>query len=369
MRDPYTVLGVASDASKDEIKAAFRRLAMLVHPDQNPDDFGAQERFAEINAAYQLLGDPHRRSLFDQGLIDARGKRRAGTHGSTVKNPFAGFTMNTKKVDPNGESAEDIARRIFGDAYEGMARPEPAPANGPQAKAANAETRPPEQRARRQTVDDSPRMDDVPIDGAPTQPEQDARQRRSLLDLALKPLIDLFARPTPVLPSGDSDIVAELTLRLEDALAGKTGELTLEDGRTIPISLPRGVLDGQHLRVAGEGSERADGSRSDVIVLIRFAAHPELRPEAHDLHVELPLGIEEAVFGTVKTVKGLDGPAEVEVPAWSGSDRTIRLAGRGLPRAEGGRGDLVVHLRVVLSEEPDQKLIDMLQLRRGEWFV
>jgi DnaJ-class molecular chaperone len=365
MRDPYTVLGVESDASKDEIKTAFRRLAMLVHPDQNPDDFGAQERFAEINAAYQLLGDPHRRSLFDQGLIDARGKRRAGAHGATVKNPFAGFTMNTKKVDPNGESAEDIARRIFGDAYEGMVRPEPAPANSPKAK---AEPRP-EQRERRETIDDSPRIDDVPIDGAPVSAEQESRQRRSLLDLALKPLIDLFAWPSAPVQPGESDIVAELSLSLDDVLSRKSTDVTLDDGRKVAVSLPRGLTDGQHLRIVAEGSERADGSRSDVIVLIRFAAHPTLRPEGHDLHLELPLGIEEAVFGTQKTVEGLDGPADVEIPAWSGSDRTIRLAGRGLPRPEGGRGDLIVHLRVLLSREPDQKLIDMLQLRRGEWFV
>lgn len=367
MRDPYTVLGVASDANKDEIKTAFRRLAMLVHPDQNPDDFGAQERFAEINAAYQLLGDPHRRSLFDQGLIDARGKRRTGNHGSTVKNPFAGFTMNTKKVDPNGESAEDIARRIFGDAYEGMARPEPAAANSAKAKPAEAARS--ERQEKRETIDDSPRLDDVPIDGAPAPAEQDGRPRRSLFDLALKPLIDLFAKPSAALPSGENDIVAELTVNLGDVLAGRSGELSLEDGRTLPVALPRGVVDGQHLRIPAEGSERADGSRSDIIVLVRFADDLALRPQNHDLHVELPVSIEEAVFGALKRVEGLDGAADIEIPAWSGSDRSIRLAGRGLPLPEGGRGDLVVHVRVTLSSEPDQKLIDMLQLRRGEWFV
>jgi DnaJ-class molecular chaperone len=359
MRNPYFILGVQPQASRDEIKSAYRRLAMAFHPDLNQDDFTAQERFAEINAAHQLLGDPDRRRLFDEGLIDARGRPRPSARPKRQANPFAAHTVNSATVEPAvGDTADDVGQSIFGDAYQ--RDPEPA---GPAAEAAAA-------RPKREQVD-APGIDDIPLGETTHDATGPATARRpgwSLFDMTLKPLFGFMgSRET----SGEErrDTTIDLPITLEEVISGAQRPVELPDGTSATINVPLGAADGHTVRLRGHGEANASGARGDAVVTLRYQRHDHFRVEGRNLHAELPVSLEDAVFGRTARLSGLDGDIEIVVPEWSGSDRRIVVAGKGLPDADGLRGDLVAEIRIMLSKEPDEKLIDLLRLRRGEWYV
>jgi DnaJ-class molecular chaperone len=355
MRNPYFILGVQPDAGKDEIKSAFRRLAMAFHPDQNPGDFGAQERFSEINAAYQILGNPDRRREFDEGLIDARGRKRPGSAaGKRTADPFAAADINRRRPEPQ-ERPEDVAERIFGEAFQ-QAKPA--------ADAARA--------AGRATINDAPGIDDVPVDGAPAEPRTEkanpAKPQRSwsLFDRALKPLFGLI---TPRDETGASDTHVRLEVPLATIMNGGEHEVRRSDGSTVSVKVPRGALQGDIVRVSGQGSGADAGSRGDLCVAIVYEKDARFRSEGRDLVVAVPLTLDQAVFGATLTVESLDGPMPIKVDPWSDSAASIRVARRGLPTSGGARGDLVCELRLMLPAETDEKLTDLLRMQRGAWFV
>lgn len=355
MRNPYFILGVQPDAGKDEIKSAFRRLAMAFHPDQNPGDFGAQERFSEINAAYQILGNPDRRREFDEGLIDARGRRRpASAAGKRTADPFAASDINRRRPEPQ-ERPEDIAERIFGEAFQ-QAKPA--------ADAARA--------AGRTTINDAPGIDDVPLDGAPAEPRTEkatpARPQRSwsLFDRALKPLFGLM---TPRDDTRTSDSHTRLEVPLTTIINGGEHEVRRSDGSTASVKIPRGTLQGDIIRVPGQGDGSDAGGRGDLCVAIVYEKHERFRSDGRDLVLAVPLNLDQAVFGVTLSVESLDGPATITIDPWSDSAASIRVTGRGLPTNGSARGDLVCELRLMLPAETDEKLTDLLRMQRGAWFV
>ncbi len=285
MRDPYQVLGVAKGASESEIKSAFRRLAKKYHPDANPDDPKAKERFGEANQAYEIVGDKARRKQFDAGEIDGDGKPKFQGfpgQGQGSGDPFAGF-RNAGGGRPGGfefrqsggfGGAEDILKEMFG----GGAR------------------------ARQQ---------------APAQ-----------------------------------DIAFDLPVTLEEAFSAAKVDARLPDGRLLGVSLPKGVEDGQQIRLKGQGT----GGRSDAIATVKLRQHPDFRLDGKDLHVELPISLKDAVLGIKAPVRTLTGKIAVGVPAWSSSDKVLRLRGKGMLKKDGSHGDLLVHVRIMLPETPDASL-------------
>ncbi|MCO5160074.1 MAG: DnaJ domain-containing protein [Mesorhizobium sp.] len=308
MRNPYDVLGVAKTASSKEIKAAFRKAAKQHHPDQNPNDPKAKDRFAAVNQAYEILGDEKRRGEFDRGEIDAEGKPRfAGFEGAGAGgDPFAGFRRSGQGPGgarfefrtaggPGGGAgfgAGDIFGDLFGSAF-GRGEPEFA-------------TR-----------------------GAPS-----------------------------------SDMKVNLDISIEEAATGIRKATLFPDGRKVGVQLPHYVEDGQEIRLKGEGALLPTGGRGDAVVKIRLRRHPRYTLDGRDLRVDLPVSLKDAVLGAKLPVETLGGRVAVTVPPWSSSDRVLRIKGRGLPTKTGDKADLYVHVRVMLPEGGDHEL-EALMKKRG----
>ncbi|MFS2326084.1 MULTISPECIES: DnaJ C-terminal domain-containing protein [Brucella] len=306
MRDPYSVLGVAKTAKPEEIKSAFRKLAKKYHPDQNKDDPKAQERFSEINQAYEIVGDKDKRGQFDRGEIDAEGKQAfqgfggqggfGGQSGFAGGDPFAGFRQRGGGQQGGfGGGAEDILNDLFGGAFGGG--------------------------------------------------RGGARQRG---------------------PVKGSDLAASINITLEQAAGADKVEAVFPNGKHLKIKLPQYVEDGQTIRLKGQGEHIVGGTPGDALVTIHFKPSARFRLEGRDVHVDLPVELADAALGGKAEVETLSGRIAVKVPAWSSSDKVLRLKGKGLPLKAGGHGDLYVHVRIMLPEGGDAELEEFLKKRRGE---
>jgi DnaJ-class molecular chaperone len=306
MRSPYDVLGVAKSATSKEVKAAFRKLAKQHHPDQNPSDPKAKDRFAALNQAYEILGDEKRRGEFDRGEIDAEGKPR-----------FAGF---------EGASADPFGGARRASQGPGGARFEFRSAGGPGGS---------------------------PFGGAGDIFSDLFGSTFSRGDA------DFAQRAAP-----GQDMKVNLDISVEEAATGVRKSALFPDGRKVGVQLPAYVEDGQEIRLKGEGALLPGGGRGDAVVRIRFRRHPRYTIEGRDLHADLPVSLRDAVLGTKAPVETLGGRVAVTVPPWSSSDRVLRIKGRGLPTKTGEKADLYVHVRIMLPEGGDREL-EALVRKRG----
>lgn len=308
MRDPYEVLGVAKNASAKDIKSAYRKLAKKHHPDQNPNDPKAKDRFAAANQAYEIVGDEKARAAFDRGEIDADGKPRfQGFEGAAGGgDPFSGFRRQQgpggsrfefRSGRPGGDPFDgnsDIFSQIFGDAFSG-------------ARGAGAGDR------------------------------------------------------WQAQPGADLNVTLDITI--EEAATAEKVTAMFPDGRKIAVKLPAYVEDGQTIRLKGQGEQGPQPG--DALVKIRFRRHPRYRVDGRDLHADLPVTLADAVLGAKVAVETPTGKLAVNIPAWSSSDKVLRLKGRGLPEKAGGHGDLYAHVRLMLPEGGDSDLEALMRNRKG----
>lgn len=133
----------------------------------------------------------------------------------------------------------------------------------------------------------------------------------------------------------------------------------------VKIKLPDYVEDGQTIRLKGQGEEVAYGQAGDALVTIHIQKHPRLRVEGRALHLDLPVPLRHAVLGAKEEVETLEGRVVLTIPAWSSSDRVLRLKGKGLRLKNGNRDDLYVHVRIMLPEGGDFALEQFLQMQKG----
>ncbi len=309
MRDPYEVLGVDRKASAADIKSAFRRLAKKLHPDANKNDPKAASRFAEINAAYEILGEDDKRKAYDRGEIDAEGKPRfqgfAPGTGARPGGGFApegdfetfsfgpeGFTRGARRGGGGGGGFEDILREAFGSMGAGAG----------------------------------------------------ARMHRGGAGAAFE--AEDFGT--------GADVTAALTVTLPDAANGATQRLRLPNGKDVEVKIPAGIGNGQQIRLRGQGMA-GPGGAGDLLITVSIAPHAIFTLEGADLRLDLPITLDEAALGAKVRVPTLDKPVEITIPAWTGSGRTFRLKGKGFP-AKAGRGDLLATVRIVLPERSDPEL-------------
>jgi len=289
--DPYKELGLPRSASQDDVRKAFRKLAKELHPDKNPGDAKAEERFKRISAAFDILGDPEKRKKFDRGEIDAdgretfRGFQGGGPGGAGGGSPFGaggpgGFRGNFEGVD-----LDEIFSMFGGGAERGGGRAGPG------------------------------------------------------------------FQPRGV------DVRARLEIDLEDVILGATKRIAFNDGRTVDVTIPKGAVEGQTLRLKGQGQPGRGGGVGDALIELRIRPHPIYRLEGADLHMDLPVSVPDAVLGGKVKAPTPDGHVTLSVPRGSNSGKVLRLKGRGGtdPRT-GRRGDLHARLVVTLPDEPDAKL-------------
>jgi len=349
MRDPYSVLGVKRNAGQDEIKAAWRSVAKAVHPDQNHDDPNATVRFTEAGRAYDLLRDPDKRSRYDRHQREAELRRMEQMRRQQAERK-AQAEAPQRAVD---EGAEDMIARIFGVDSRGQpaeakpdARPQPQPQ--PQAQQPNAATTPDTRKTTGETA-----------------PDETASARAAAPAAAIISAIIRRIRGSRAKVEKAPDLVADVTVTVEDILNRVRPTLETPDGQTLRVPIGAGSTDGQVIRLREAGHRLENLKRGDAIVTVRVAPG-RFRVDGFDLKVDLPITIENAVLGCETTIDGPLGPLPVSVPAWSGSDQTITIAGEGLVKENGERGDLIAEIRLLLWEKPDAKMIDLMRsLREG----
>ena len=309
MRDPYEVLGVDRKANAGELKTAYRRLAKKLHPDANKNDPKAATRFAELNAAHELLADEDKRKAFDRGEIDAEGKPRF--------RGFEGFSAGSRPGAGYGGFGSDANFETFNFGPEGFTRT-----------------------TRRGGGGGFGGFEDI-LKQAFGQTGRGGRAgARSNFESE-----DFGA---------GADVHASLTVTLPDAAHGVTQRLRLPTGKDVDVKIPAGIANGQQIRLKGQGMSGQAGA-GDVLITVSIAPHPTFVLDDNDIRLDLPITLYEAVLGARVRVPTLDRPVEITIPAWTSSGRTFRLKGKGFP-AKTGRGDLLATVRIVLPDGSDSEL-------------
>ena len=303
-RDFYAALGVPRSASRDEIQQAYRKLARRYHPDVNKDP-AAEERFKEISEAYDVLSDLDTRRRYDQ------------------------FGADFRQIPP------DVDPEVYARARAAGARTAGSPRTGAGTSATGAGP---------EVWFESGSAGDIDLDEL---------------------LGGFFAgrgrRGWGPVPGADQE--AELELTVEEAYGGGRRRITL-DGRNLDVNIPAGVVDGQRIRLAGQGGRGSDGaSPGDLYLIVRIAPHPRYRVEGRDLFVDLPLAPWEAALGASVAIDTPGGEAKLKVPAGTSTGKRLRLRGRGLPHPRGRPGDLYAEAKIMVPARPsaeERRLFEQL---------
>lgn len=349
-KDFYAVLGVTKGASPDEIKKAYRRLARELHPDHNPGNKDAEERFKAVSEAYDVLSDERKRREYDEmrSLFGAGAFRRSARdqHGSPFDlNDFmagagAGAPPPGAEQFGGGAGFNDLFGTIFGGG------PRPGGRRGPQrgrdveaevalefTDAVHGATLPITLRA--PGVCDSCHGNGA---RAGTQPRQCPNCHGSGLVSSNQGAFS-FTEPCREC-QGVGTVVDEKCPECRG-----TGGVTKT--RTLNVRIPAGVADGQKIRLAGRGEpgERG-GPAGDLHLLVKVRTDAMFGRDGDDLTLTVPISYAEAVLGTDLRVPTMDGSVTVRVAAGTPSGRTLRVRGRGVPKRDGGHGDLLVSLEV-----------------------
>jgi curved DNA-binding protein len=301
-QDYYATLGVPRDASEDDIKKAFRKLARQHHPDVAKDKKASEEKFKQINEAYEVLSDPQKRRNYDElgarwgevggfevppGWAGGGGRGRPGAQ--TYEFHFGGST-----------GFSDFFERFFGRGSGSAFSVE----------------------------------------------EEDLGEGR-------------FSRMRR--PVRGRDVEADILVTLDEVLHGSVRTISLErinavtggtETRTLKVRIPAGVQEGQSIRVAGHGQEGAGGAEAgDLYLRVRVAAHPDFRIHGADLHYDVDVAPWEAVLGAQVMVPTLTGSIKLRIPPGTNSGGQLRVRGQGLPKGtDGERGDLYVVVNVKLPD-------------------
>jgi DnaJ-class molecular chaperone len=297
--DLYQSLGLKRGASEAEIKKAYRSLAKQLHPDRNRDNPKAAERFAQVTRAYDLLSDKDKRAQYDRGEIDEEGNPkmpfggglggRAGGNAGAGGAGFEGFPGGFPGGGAGGFTGDtadlsDLFEGLFGAAQAGRAG----------------------------------RGGGGPFAGF----RQRGRQAQKGADVAYR-----------------------LAVPFIDAARLAPQRITLGDGKTIDLKLPKGVEDGTKIRLAGKG-QPGPGGAGDAIVTIAIAPHPFYTRDGEDIRLTLPVTLKEAVLGAKVKVPTPEGTVMLTIPKGSSSGKVLRLKGRGFTGRSGTRGDQLVTLAV-----------------------
>jgi len=311
-RDYYETLGVSKTASEDEIKSAFRKLARKYHPDVAKDKKEAEEKFKQINEAYEVLSDPEKRRKYDQ--LGENWNQPGGFQPPPQwggRQPGGGFYGGGGE---NGGVEFEFGGTGFSDFFEAFF-------GGGRGRSA----------------------------------------------------FGGFGQRGTMAERG-SDVEADIMVTLEEALHGSTRQVSLRRAgskktETYQVKIPRGVREGQRIRLAGQGEAGERGGKSgDLFLRVRLARHPDFSVEGSDLVHEVKIAPWQAVLGDQIIVPTLEGNARLKLPPGTQGGQRFRLRGRGLPGVSGQRGDLYVVVQITVPKklsDSEQKLWEQLAQLHG----
>jgi len=300
-KDYYETLGVSRDSSAEDIKRAYRKLALEHHPDRNPGNDQAEEKFKEINEAYQVLSDPEKRAHYDRlGKAYSGWQQHGGRGGFNWDEWFtqpAGGNVRVEYVGDMGDLGDlfegmggfsDFFTRIFG----GMGGARPAPD-------ANMGGR------RRRTTQ-----------GAPRAYQQD------------------------------------MTISLQEAFHGGSRRVQI-NGRQLEVKIPAGARNGTKIRMKAVGPAGPDGQPSDIYLVVKVAPDPRFERKNDDLYTDVPIDLYTAVLGGEARVPTLSGDIVLTIPPGTQPEQTFRLRGKGMPnlKKKSQRGDLYATAKVKIPKQ------------------
>ena len=357
-KDLYSVLGVDKKASPDEIKKAYRKLARQYHPDRNNGDSKSEERFKEISAAYDVLGDPDKRKQYDRGTLFGFGQGRTGGHGPAGAGGFGGFDAGDfgdilsnlfgrsgqragDQRRPRAERGRDLEAEVtisFDQAVEGAQVPLSVPTSTQCSTCHGTGARP------------------------GTTPKVCPRcQGRGIESQGQ----GLFSISQPCSRCGGSGTV------IEDPCPTCHGDGAVRTLKKYKVNIPAGVRDGSRVRLAGKGEPgRNAGPPGDLYVVTRVLASPVFQRKGDHIEVEVPLTIPEAIRGAEVEVPTLHGRKRLRVPAGTKHGTVQRLRGEGPPRLGAkGRGDIhyrfVIDVPASLSAEQSEAVDKLSEVMNG----
>jgi curved DNA-binding protein len=296
-KDYYETLGVERAATPEDIKQAFRKLARIHHPDVAKNKKAGEEKFKEINEAYEVLGDPEKRKRYDE--LGANWQDGGGMPGGAHRGGRAGASPGPD-FEFGGTGFSDFFESFFGGSRDGYGSFRGA--EGPDGEDGQAFVHPGR---------------DVEADIMVTLEEALRGSKRNV------------------------------TLRRQ----GSNGR----EGRTdtYQVRIPAGVREGQRIRLAGQGGDGHGGGRKgDLYLRVRLARHPDFNVKGSDLYYDLDLAPWEAVLGVQAKIPALDGATSLRVPPGTPGGGQLRLRGLGLPTEDGTRGDLYAIVRIVVPSSP-----------------
>ena len=324
-RDYYEVLGVNRDASEEDIKKAYRKLAMQHHPDRNPDNAKAEEKFKEAKSAYEILCDPDKRAAYDRfghAGVDAHAGAAAGGAG------FGGFA----------DAFGDIFSEIFGggrtrsNVYRGADLRYNLEINlEDAARGTETKIRIPTLQACDVCRGVGAKPGTEPTTCQACGGHGQVRMQQGFFSIA----------QTCPRCSGTGKVI-------RDPCSSCHGEGRIKRQKTLSVKIPAGVDEGDRVRLSGEGEAGVNGGPpGDLYVVCRIKPHPVFQREGNDLHCEMPISISTAALGGEIEIPTLDGAAKIRIPAETQSGKAFRLRGKGIKGVRSQvHGDLMCHVVV-----------------------
>ncbi len=299
-KDYYKILGVAKDASKDDIQRAYKKLARKHHPDVNTAS-GAEDKFKEINEAKEVLRDPEKRKLYDLYGKDWENAakqppphRGQGTGQNRTSSPFS--KSNNYGSGENFRSSDDSSdffKQFFGDRFSG--------ASGPTQN----------------------RYYDAP-----------GQSREAEISVGLDEVFHGTTR----------------TITFQIFEARPDGQLRPKE-KTLQVKIPRGVIHGSVIRLAGQGEKGfGHGADGDLLLRVLLSPDPRFHVVEHDLHTSVPISPWEAALGAKIPVNTIDGTVSLSIPAGTQNRKRFRLRGKGIPKKKSGAGDIIIEVEIRVPE-------------------
>ncbi|WP_159846055.1 molecular chaperone DnaJ [Nocardia sp. CY41] len=358
-KDFYKELGVSSSASQDEIKKAYRKLARDLHPDANPGDAKAEEKFKAVSEAHAVLSDPAKRKEYDDTRkLFAGGGYSRGGFGSGAGGGFS-QEFNLGDIFGGASAGDGGLGDLLGGLFNrgGGARTSSRPRRG-----ADVETE--------TTLGFREAAQGVTVPLRMTSPSPCTTCHGSGAKPGTSPRVCPICNGTGIVSrnqgafgfSEPCDECRGSGSIIDDPCLDCQGSGIQNRTRTITVRIPPGVGDGQRIRLAGQGEAGLRGAPSgDLYVTVHVSQDKVFGRNGDDLTLVLPVSYSELVLGTTVSVPTLDGRVGVKVPAGTADGRTLRVRGRGVPKRGGGAGDLLVTVKVAVPQKLDGDAVEALK--------